>query len=247
MSQATYELKGSHITPVWEAGLTGFSQSSGHLILSGVDVTGSPATLGPESHQSLDQDLGRGGNGVHIYMKWQQKWGRQQRKRCTADRMRGRTAVWAVMWVQPTILAPASGFSPWALFLKEIRADMSAGEQTEPPSVEGQLLWAVTSAMQTSGQKRERGADFVFRKSKIHPRASGRETQTWWIEVKERSLLMFPELESRWHSLWSWTALKLRRSSANCLGKNTAVWHASGRKVTTCRTKFSLYKHWWSL
>lgn len=35
------------------------------------------------------------------------------------------TAVWAVMWVQPTILAPARGFSPWALFLSAIRADMS--------------------------------------------------------------------------------------------------------------------------
>lgn len=35
------------------------------------------------------------------------------------------TAVWAVMWVQPTILAPASGFSLWALFLREIKADMS--------------------------------------------------------------------------------------------------------------------------
>lgn len=30
------------------------------------------------------------------------------------------------MWVQPTILAPAKGFSPWARFLSEIRADMSA-------------------------------------------------------------------------------------------------------------------------
>lgn len=36
------------------------------------------------------------------------------------------TAVCAVMWVQPTILAPAKGFSPWARFLSEIRADMSA-------------------------------------------------------------------------------------------------------------------------
>lgn len=40
------------------------------------------------------------------------------------------TAVWAVMWVQPTMLAPASGFSPWALFLKEMRADMSVEEHT---------------------------------------------------------------------------------------------------------------------
>lgn len=36
------------------------------------------------------------------------------------------TAVCAVMWVQPTILAPAKGFSPCARFLSEIRADMSA-------------------------------------------------------------------------------------------------------------------------
>lgn len=43
----------------------------------------------------------------------------------------GFTAVCAVMWVQPTILAPASGFSPWALFLKEISADMSVEEQNE--------------------------------------------------------------------------------------------------------------------
>ena len=27
--------------------------------------------------------------------------------------------------MQPTILAPASGFSPWALFLREINADIS--------------------------------------------------------------------------------------------------------------------------
>lgn len=47
------------------------------------------------------------------------------------NRRGGRTAVCAVMWVQPTILAPASGFSPWALFLKEIRADMSVEEENE--------------------------------------------------------------------------------------------------------------------
>ncbi len=35
------------------------------------------------------------------------------------------TAVCAVMWVQPTILAPANGFSPWALFLKAMRAGIS--------------------------------------------------------------------------------------------------------------------------
>ena len=34
------------------------------------------------------------------------------------------------MWVQPTMLAPASGFSPWALFLREMRADMSVEEHT---------------------------------------------------------------------------------------------------------------------
>lgn len=35
------------------------------------------------------------------------------------------TAVWAVMWVQPTILAPARGFSPWARFLRAISAGIS--------------------------------------------------------------------------------------------------------------------------
>lgn len=35
------------------------------------------------------------------------------------------TAVCAVMWVQPTILAPANGFSPWALFLKAMSAGIS--------------------------------------------------------------------------------------------------------------------------
>lgn len=35
------------------------------------------------------------------------------------------TAVWAVMWVQPTTLAPARGFSPWARFLRAIRAGIS--------------------------------------------------------------------------------------------------------------------------
>lgn len=29
------------------------------------------------------------------------------------------------MWVQPTTLAPASGFSPWARFLRAIRAGIS--------------------------------------------------------------------------------------------------------------------------
>lgn len=35
------------------------------------------------------------------------------------------TAVWAVMWVQPTTLAPARGFSPWARFRRAIRAGIS--------------------------------------------------------------------------------------------------------------------------
>lgn len=39
------------------------------------------------------------------------------------------TAVWAVMCVQPTILAPAKGFSPWALFLKAISAGISEKAQ----------------------------------------------------------------------------------------------------------------------
>lgn len=43
------------------------------------------------------------------------------------------TAVWAVMWVQPTILAPASGFSPCARFLSEIKADMSVGGTEREP------------------------------------------------------------------------------------------------------------------
>lgn len=37
--------------------LTGLSQSSRHLVLSGVDVTGGPATLSAQSDQRLDQDL----------------------------------------------------------------------------------------------------------------------------------------------------------------------------------------------
>lgn len=36
------------------------------------------------------------------------------------------TAVWAVTWVHPTILAPANGFSPWAAFLKAISAVISS-------------------------------------------------------------------------------------------------------------------------
>lgn len=36
--------------------------------------------------------------------------------------------------MQPTILAPASGFSPWALFLKEIRADMSVADKVRGSS-----------------------------------------------------------------------------------------------------------------
>lgn len=31
--------------------------------------------------------------------------------------------------MQPTIFAPASGFSPWALFLREINADISVGKK----------------------------------------------------------------------------------------------------------------------
>jgi len=42
------------------------------------------------------------------------------------------------MWVQPTIFAPASGFSPWALFRKEIRADMSGEERIEHTLVEAE-------------------------------------------------------------------------------------------------------------
>lgn len=41
------------------------------------------------------------------------------------------TAVWAVMWVQPTTFAPARGFSPCARFLSAIRAGISGKEQRE--------------------------------------------------------------------------------------------------------------------
>lgn len=60
------------------------------------------------------------------------------------------------MWVQPTILAPASGFSPWALFLREIRADMSAGRthQAEVRGRKGQgLFWEVGSWWTTVNAK----------------------------------------------------------------------------------------------
>ena len=48
---------------------------------------------------------------------------------CYVEGRKGLTAVWAVMCVQPTILAPAKGFSPWALFLKAISAGISAKAQ----------------------------------------------------------------------------------------------------------------------
>lgn len=50
---------------------------------------------------------------------------RSKEQRGAQDALRNLTAVWAVMWVQPTILAPANGFSLCALFLSETRADIS--------------------------------------------------------------------------------------------------------------------------
>lgn len=43
--------------------LTGLWQRSSHFILGGVNVTGGPAALGPESRQSLDQNLKADGEG----------------------------------------------------------------------------------------------------------------------------------------------------------------------------------------
>lgn len=37
--------------------VTSFCKSSSHFILSGVDVTGGPATLSPQGHQGFNQDL----------------------------------------------------------------------------------------------------------------------------------------------------------------------------------------------
>ena len=51
-----------------EEDLTCFSESSSHLILSGVDVTGSPATLSPEGDQGFNQDL-RGNHRIYSYME----------------------------------------------------------------------------------------------------------------------------------------------------------------------------------
>ena len=76
---------------------------------------------GPEREQ---QDIQL--HGKVAVIKRRRTW---QSQRSAVDSMSGRTAVWAVIWVQPTIFAPASGFSPWALFLKEIRADMSGEEK----------------------------------------------------------------------------------------------------------------------
>lgn len=61
-------------------------------------------------------------------------WQRWRRQSADPRGWERHTAVWAVMWVQPTILAPASGFSPWALFLKEMRADMSVADKVRGSS-----------------------------------------------------------------------------------------------------------------
>lgn len=80
------------------------------------------------------------------------------------------TAVWAVMWVQPTMLAPASGFSPWALFLKEMRADMSVEEHTA--SVE-------SDRMQRSGSNsEEKHSEYINRPAQTRRRCSK------WCEIE---------------------------------------------------------------
>ena len=55
------------------------------------------------------------------------------------------TAVWAVMWVQPTTLAPARGFSPWARFLRAMRAGISdgGGNTTNNTWAERGISWMV--------------------------------------------------------------------------------------------------------
>lgn len=109
--------------------LTSLCQGSCHLILGRIDVTGSPPALSTQCRQSLHQHLFPHANAQNIqglqisvlaicvqtcdYRYWQL------------------TAVWAVMWVQPTTLAPARGFSPWALFLRAMRAGISIEQQTQ--------------------------------------------------------------------------------------------------------------------
>lgn len=56
------------------------------------------------------------------------------------------TAVWAVMWVQPTTLAPARGFSPWARFLRAISAGISERWREQPGCFRNQSFqWMITS------------------------------------------------------------------------------------------------------
>lgn len=62
------------------------------------------------------------------------------------------------------MLAPASGFSPWALFLKEMRADMSVEEHTA--SVE-------SDRMQRSGSNsEEKHFEYINRAAQTRRRCS---------------------------------------------------------------------------
>lgn len=60
------------------------------------------------------------------------------------------TAVCAVMWVQPTTLAPARGFSPWARFLRAIRAGISERGGTNKTPMRAQQSSSCCSAVEES-------------------------------------------------------------------------------------------------
>lgn len=84
--------------------LTSLCQCCSHFILGGVDVAGCPSALSPQSRQGLHQHLTGGGGLAELGQKEQQAH--------VDAHLFSLTAVCAVMWVQPTTLAPASGFSP---------------------------------------------------------------------------------------------------------------------------------------
>ena len=103
--------------------------------LSGKYIASTPAYLGSQSNQCFNQNLlGR--------------WHRE-----TSTRMTRPTAVWAVIWVQPTIFAPCNGLSLSARRRNAIRPGISRNESNISLWLVSIFSWLFSREMMLSRRK----------------------------------------------------------------------------------------------
>lgn len=179
-SRPTYELRTSHVTPVREECLTCFSQSGGHLILSGVDVTGSPATLGPESHQSLNQDLRGSGDTrsphLHEVAAEVRKATIKKKVRRTGWEDVQPSEQWCgytpLSWPRPAASPPGlSSSRRWGQTClgRNIKLNSNVSSCRRRPAWGGPIErrhLCINHVSKANSQSEDRGADFVFGKKK---------------------------------------------------------------------------------